>query len=59
MSLPAYLHPAIIPDNNSVLQLDRQNLDRLTRFQMRAALSIGLQELRDSTKLKQSDSPVR
>lgn len=41
MSLPAYLHPAIIPDNNSVLQLDRQSLDQLTRFRMRAALSIG------------------
>lgn len=41
MSLLASLHPAIIPDNNSVLQLDRQSLDRLTRFQMRTVLSIG------------------
>ncbi|KAK9427001.1 hypothetical protein V1505DRAFT_95659 [Lipomyces doorenjongii] len=39
---PASLYPTIIvSDNNSTFQLDRQCLDRVRRFQIRTALSIG------------------
>jgi hypothetical protein len=38
---PTCLVPAVISDNNSTFQLDGPSLDRLGRFQMRTALSLG------------------
>lgn len=41
ISIPTLLHPTIVLDNNPTFPLDKQSLDRLTRFQMRTVLSIG------------------
>ena len=39
--VPACLYPVIISDDKSAFQLDGQSLDRLGRFHMRTALTIG------------------
>lgn len=38
---PASLYPAIVSDDKSTFQLDRQSLERFNRFQTRTVLSIG------------------